>query len=202
MPFVRQLFRPCSAVRRVHRPARPRSTRSSSPAIGQVAVRRQGRRLAGRGRRQVVGSAAHRPGLHRARVLPPPPVGGRRRLRRHRPAPARTSGRPTRTCSPRSASGSAPTARRTAWRTRRAVPVDAVTASGSGLDPHISVANARLQAPRVAEPAGCRVDAVLDADRRPHRRPAVRRARRRGRQRAPSSTSRSTSYGESAAVSD
>lgn len=31
-----------------------------------------------------------------------------------------------------------------------AVPVDAVTSSASGLDPHISVANARLQAPRVA----------------------------------------------------
>ena len=31
------------------------------------------------------------------------------------------------------------------------VPADAVTASASGLDPHISLANAQLQAPRVAE---------------------------------------------------
>jgi K+-transporting ATPase ATPase C chain len=35
-----------------------------------------------------------------------------------------------------------------------AVPVDAVTASGSGLDPAISVANARLQANRVAAERG------------------------------------------------
>ncbi|GAB3457687.1 K(+)-transporting ATPase subunit C [Streptomonospora sediminis] len=41
------------------------------------------------------------------------------------------------------------------------VPVDAVTASASGLDPHISVANARLQAPRVAEERGMGTAAVL-----------------------------------------
>ena len=42
------------------------------------------------------------------------------------------------------------------------VPVDAVTASASGLDPHISVANAELQAARVAETRGLDVDAVLE----------------------------------------
>lgn len=41
------------------------------------------------------------------------------------------------------------------------VPVDAVTASASGLDPEISVANARLQAARVAAARGTAVDRVL-----------------------------------------
>ena len=40
------------------------------------------------------------------------------------------------------------------------VPVDAMTASGSGLDPQISVANARIQAVRVAKERGMPVDAV------------------------------------------
>lgn len=41
------------------------------------------------------------------------------------------------------------------------VPVDAVTGSGSGLDPHISVANARIQATRVAEERSLDLDVVL-----------------------------------------
>ena len=47
-----------------------------------------------------------------------------------------------------------------------AVPIDAVTSSGSGLDPGISVANARLQAKRVAEARGlpeAKVLQVIDA---------------------------------------
>ena len=46
------------------------------------------------------------------------------------------------------------------------IPADAVTTSGSGLDPEISPANARFQAPRVAKARGlavAQVQAVIDA---------------------------------------
>jgi potassium-transporting ATPase KdpC subunit len=42
------------------------------------------------------------------------------------------------------------------------VPADAVTTSGSGVDPHISEANAEIQARRVAEERGLELERVLE----------------------------------------
>jgi K+-transporting ATPase ATPase C chain len=50
--------------------------------------------------------------------------------------------------------------------TAAGVPVDAVTTSASGVDPHISVANARIQANRIAAVRGAPLDRVLALVRR------------------------------------
>jgi len=46
--------------------------------------------------------------------------------------------------------------------TNALVPADAVTASGSGLDPHISIKNAEVQAPRVAKTRNLAVGKVRE----------------------------------------
>lgn len=53
--------------------------------------------------------------------------------------------------------------RRSAYRRANGAlaPIDALTASGSGLDPHISPVNARLQAQRVARARSLSLDAVV-----------------------------------------
>ncbi len=47
-----------------------------------------------------------------------------------------------------------------------AVPADAVTASGSGLDPHISIRNAELQSARVARARNLSVDKIRELIRK------------------------------------
>jgi potassium-transporting ATPase KdpC subunit len=54
----------------------------------------------------------------------------------------------------------------TAGLTAEGVPVDAVTSSASGVDPHISAANARIQANRIASVRRAPLDTVLALVRR------------------------------------
>ena len=64
------------------------------------------------------------------------------------------------------------------------VPVDAVTRSASGLDPHISPMNAGLQAARVAQARGMSVDDVKALIAQNTAGPLARLSRRAGGQRA------------------
>ncbi len=123
---------------------------------------RQGRRLAGQGRRQGRRLQPDRPGIQGPGLLPLAPLGDRilrqRHLLRQRRPEQRRSARRGRAKTSRPTSARAPydpNARRRPkssldQRHRQAVPVDAVTQSASGVDPHISQANARIQAHRIA----------------------------------------------------
>ena len=67
--------------------------------------------------------------------------------------------------------------------TSEGVPVDAVTQSASGVDPEISVANARIQAHRVAAVRHLSLSQVEDLISAPHARPLPGSARRARRER-------------------
>ena len=110
-------------------------------------------------------------------------------VRRHLPgrdgASAPRSARTTRTAVVTPIRGDAPA--------DPAVPADAVTASGCGLDPDISPAYAELQAARVAEARGADLGARPEPDRRAHHRPGARASSVSPRSTCSSSTSPWTS---------
>ena len=148
-------------------------------------LQRPGRRLAGRdGTAQVVGSSLLGQNFTEPTYFHPRPsaagdgydplASGGSNLGPVQPEAARR-GRGT---------GGRRTGRRTAWPPTPTVPVDAVTASASGLDPQISVANARLQAARVAEARGVPVDEVLRLVDEHTQAPPVGLPRREWRERA------------------
>ena len=112
----------------------------------------------------------HRPRRPPTRPPTPGSTPGRRRRRRttrspasapptRRPRAAPTSAPPPRTWAPPSRSAGPPIAAREGVDPA-AVPPDALTASGSGLDPQISPAYAELQVPRVARVTGLAEDRV------------------------------------------
>ena len=103
---------------------------------------------------QVVGSSLIGQQFADPGYFHPRPVGRRHRLRRRSPARSPTSGRRTPTSSSSVEDRVAAYREENGLAAGQAVPVDAVTASASGLDPDISVANAKLQAARVAKARG------------------------------------------------
>ena len=139
-----------------HRPRLPAGGHGHRPGAIPPPGQRQPDREGWAGRRL----GADRPAVRRSPLLLGPAVGdGARSRTTRRLPPARTWVRATRPWKKRCK------ARIDALRAAdpgntRPIPVDLVTASASGLDPHISVAAALYQVPRVARERGLTEDEV------------------------------------------
>ena len=183
MVVLHRAARPRLPARRHRHRARSRST--TRPTARSIERDGDGRRL-----------DADRPDVHRRReYFHPRPSRGRRDGYDATSAELRLEprARPTPTCSPRSSERVAAYREENGLAADATVPVDAVTASASGLDPHISIANARLQAPRVADERGISRRRRCDAlDRRAHRRTGRSGSSASRASTCSSSTSRST----------
>ena len=148
------------------RPAVPAGGDRRRPAR----LRRRSRRLARRARRPGGRVPADRPGLRGRRVVPPTPVGRRRRLRRHGQQRVQPRARPTPSSSTRSPNESTPTAPRTAsprtsrCRSTRSPPRDPVSTPTSPSPTH-GCRPRGLRRPGASPPTTCShlIEAHTDA---------------------------------------
>ncbi len=181
--MIRKQLRPAIVMTLVLCVITGSSIPASSPVLAQVLFPRQANGSLVDGERHGRRQRADRPAVHAAGVLPSASVGGGQRLRCHRVV-GHEQGPDGRKLADTLIAQAVDSVVANDGAVQGQIPSDMVTSSASGLDPHISPANAQLQVARVARARGADAGARARARRRARRRPAVRLLRRAARQRA------------------